>query len=200
MLVAIAGLKGGVGKSSVSVLITTEALARGWTVTLADLDPQGTSSVWLGQGISVHLPRPTEGDLRALDSSDTLVVLDLPPGEAPGVAVGLAAADRVIAVTGPTWPDMRALVPLERLVDIDAVIVNRADIRRRLHRDAVERLASRYGDRLISAVPYRAEMEAAAAESRPPVRDSDVGAAGVQIVDHLAIWRRTATHGQPEDH
>jgi cellulose biosynthesis protein BcsQ len=190
-VVAVVALKGGTGKSSVSVLIVGEALARDtWSsVILVDRDPRRTSSTWLGEPVALAMPDASAEEIRALDRPGVLVVVDL-PGEAAGSAPGMAAAHRTIAVTGPTWPDMRVMPDLERMVEVDAVVVNRVDVRRRLHKEAVERLSGRYGDRLIAAVPFRAEMEAAAAEGRPVMRSSDVGGAGALIVDRIEKWSR----------
>lgn len=188
VVVAVASLKGGVGKSSMSVLLASEAHARGWPVELVDLDPQRTSADWWGP-TAHHMPRPTVEDIAAIGQADSFVLLDLPPGESPGAAVGLQAADRVVAVTGPSWVELSAIPPLERLVDLDGIIVTRVDGRRVLHKEAIDRLSVRYGDRLLGAVPLRSEVERAAAERRPPLRTSPAGLAAADILDRMASWR-----------
>ena len=46
MIVAIAGTKGGSGKTTTAVCLALEALEQGRDVLVLDLDPQGTAADW----------------------------------------------------------------------------------------------------------------------------------------------------------
>ena len=46
MIVAIAGHKGGTGKTTIAATIAAELQARGHSVLLVDADPQGTAITW----------------------------------------------------------------------------------------------------------------------------------------------------------
>ena len=46
MIVAVAGQKGGTGKSTIAVCLADEAACRGRQVLLVDADPQGTARTW----------------------------------------------------------------------------------------------------------------------------------------------------------
>lgn len=187
-VIALTSLKGGVGKSSTTVLLASEAHARGWPFVLVDLDPQGTSSRWWGPS-ACHMPRPTVAEIKALDRPGLLVLLDPPPGESPGAGVALEAADKVIAVTGPSWIELEAMPTLEAIVDLDGVILTRFDGRKVVHREAQDRLTARYGDRLLTTIPLRTEIEQAAAARRPPLRSSEAAQTAAVALDRLAAWR-----------
>lgn len=189
VIIILANLKGGVGKSSTNVLMAAECWTRGWDYRLIDLDPQGTSSSWLGGDYAVHLPRPTIAEIRGFDAPGRLVFVDPPAGEAPGTGIGLEAADKVVAVTGPSWVELRTLPKLEEIVDLDGVILTRYDRRLITHREALIRLERRYEKNLFGVIPQRTEVEQAAAANVPPSPLSDVGIAASAVLDRMESWR-----------
>ena len=106
MIVALAGQKGGAGKSTLAVCLAVEALERGERVLLVDADPQGTARTWVevaaegGQtvptsitmGASMH----RDGQLRALAAGFALTLIDCPPRHGEIQRAALMVADRVL--------------------------------------------------------------------------------------------------------
>jgi chromosome partitioning protein len=86
MLLALAGLKGGTGRTTLAVALAAEARARGRRTLLVDLDPRGDAHAWsLGAGSlappTLRLAGAHAGQverLRALAYGHDLTVLDTP--------------------------------------------------------------------------------------------------------------------------
>lgn len=123
----VAGLKGGVGKTTSAVNLAAELAARGWRVRLLDLDPQASATLSLGVEPAADpfgaLPVVVELDLergslevapggRALARADEaragqhienagrgveLLVVDTPPTLSPLMLAALKATDAVLA-------------------------------------------------------------------------------------------------------
>lgn len=85
-VIAVANLKGGVGKTTTSVYLAGTAHRMGYSpIVLIDADPQASASEWLEQEPieAVELVEAPTARLvaRAIDqSSDGLVIVDTPPG------------------------------------------------------------------------------------------------------------------------
>lgn len=86
MLLALAGLKGGTGRTTLAVALAAEAHSRGRRTLLVDLDPRGDAHAW-SRMAGTRAPRTLElpGDpseqaerLRALSFGHDLTVLDTP--------------------------------------------------------------------------------------------------------------------------
>lgn len=86
MLLALAGLKGGTGRTTLAVALAAEARARGRRTLLVDLDPRGDAHAWaLGAGelapTTLALPGAPAGQaerLRGLAFGHDLTVIDVP--------------------------------------------------------------------------------------------------------------------------
>ena len=114
-IIALANLKGGVGKSTLAINI---AGALGANVAVIDADPQATATAWAEAG---HLPFPVhERPLsskavsawitEALELSDTVkhLVIDLPPMLGDATAAALAICDLAVIPVSPSGADIRA--------------------------------------------------------------------------------------------
>ena len=102
MLVVVAALKGGTGKTCLSVALSEVGAARWGSALIADADLQASASRWhelaAGAMRAEVLAAPTVDLARGLAAAGAdrypLVVVDCPPAHVEIVRVGLALADR----------------------------------------------------------------------------------------------------------
>lgn len=116
---AIAGQKGGVGKTTVAVALAAEWIGRGQRVLLVDSDPQRTATTW-GE-VAVEHQRPTPvvigmgaamwqpSQLPRLASNFDIVIVDTPPRLGDVQRAALMVADTVVLPCGPSAHDCWAL-------------------------------------------------------------------------------------------
>lgn len=127
MIIALAGQKGGAGKSTLAVCLAVEALTRGRRVLLVDADPQGTARTWAEVAAESEHPTPTtitmgasmhrDGQLRALAAGYDLTLIDCPPRHGEIQRAALMVADRVLIPCGPSAPDVWSLGDTVALLD-----------------------------------------------------------------------------------
>ena len=159
IVVAIAGQKGGTGKSTVAVNLAAHWHERGLRVLLVDADPQGTSATWADVAAEQGHPAPPcvqagdslRRDVPTLGAAFDVVVLDVPGRAAGARQVGaLLVADVVVLPCGPSAPDAWGLAGSVEAVrqaqelrpDLLArVLLNRAD-RTAMARSAHDALAA----------------------------------------------------------
>lgn len=114
-IIALANLKGGVGKSTLAVNISG-ALGKG--VVVIDADPQATATAWGEAGqlpFEVH-ESPLTGDNVAAWIADVVakseafdnVLIDLPPMLGEATAAALAICDLAVIPVSPSGADIRA--------------------------------------------------------------------------------------------
>jgi chromosome partitioning protein len=117
-IIAVAGRKGGVGKSTIAGNLAAEFAAMKRSVRVLDADPQHSLVAWAEQGDGM-LARAVEkveggaGVLRArarqAEKDADIVLIDTPPG-APEIAYEAAlAADLMLLPCGPSPLDLFAL-------------------------------------------------------------------------------------------
>jgi chromosome partitioning protein len=108
VILVVAALKGGVGKTTTAVYLSAVAGGGNRSVTLVDSDPQGSAADWLEHGAdevfeSIDVVEaPTERLLmRTLDriDADDVAVVDTPPGHERLLAKALERADVVVIPT-----------------------------------------------------------------------------------------------------
>jgi chromosome partitioning protein len=107
MIIVVAALKGGVGKTTTSVYLAALAAARR-PATLVDADPQASAADWIESAEDEYLERvtlveaPTDRLLiKALDRIDAeeVAVVDTPPGNERLLAKAMDRADVVVVPT-----------------------------------------------------------------------------------------------------
>jgi chromosome partitioning protein len=119
-IVAVCGLKGGAGKSTLSVLVSGEAAARGKDVLLADADTDQKSALRWSERAAANKQRvPTcmlfgenlasPANLPRLAPGFDLTVVDCPPRLKGLQKDVMALADLLILPCGPTGFDIEAL-------------------------------------------------------------------------------------------
>jgi chromosome partitioning protein len=115
-IIAVAGRKGGVGKSTIVGNLAAEFAAMGRSVLVLDADPQHSLVAWAAQGEGM-LARCVEklksgdteglrGRVRSLEESADIVLIDTPPGM-PEIAYQAAlVADLMLLPCGPSPLDL----------------------------------------------------------------------------------------------
>jgi chromosome partitioning protein len=107
MIIIVAALKGGVGKTTSSVYLSALAAARRPS-TLIDADPQASAADWLESAEDEYLERVTLLEaptdrllLKALDRIDPedVAIVDTPPGNERLLAKAIERADVVVVPT-----------------------------------------------------------------------------------------------------
>lgn len=119
MILAIAGQKGGTGKSTVTVGLAGEMHARGLNVLLVDADPQGTARTWGDVAAEAGISAPTivamgsnmaePGQLPKLAENYDITVVDCPGRDGRTQRAALLVADLAILPCGPSAPEAWAL-------------------------------------------------------------------------------------------
>ncbi len=162
MILAFAGQKGGVGKSTLSMAVACEFLSRRFRTLLVDGDfEQGTIRVFHDIAREQGVPTPAviamdknmyETDqLPAVSQDYEITVIDCPPRYAKIQRAALMVADIAILPVGPNPADMWALTNTIALVkealsirpELKAfVVINRKDARTVLGRRVRETLES----------------------------------------------------------
>lgn len=119
MIIAVAGQKGGSGKTTTAISIACEYLARGRRVLLVDADPQGSTSTFasvasevgartptvVSMGVGLHRPE----QLPALARDFDVTVIDCPPRHGEILKSAVIIADLVVLPCGPSALDAWAL-------------------------------------------------------------------------------------------
>jgi chromosome partitioning protein len=116
-IIAVAGRKGGVGKSTIAGNLAGEFAAMGRTVALLDADPQHSLVAWAKQGDGVlarSVTKLTDGEplrniARQSEKSADIVFIDTPPGAPDLIYEAAMAADLMLLPCGPSPLDLFAL-------------------------------------------------------------------------------------------
>jgi len=104
--IAFVNGKGGVGKTTCSLLFAAALLDAGKSVSIDDLDPQGNAT-----SAAIHLGIP-QGDA----GNDVVVVDTAPNLENPATIETIKTADLVVLVTTPDAPDLATTLATSRTI------------------------------------------------------------------------------------
>jgi chromosome partitioning protein len=102
--IVVTNLKGGVGKTTTTLYLAAVAASRALSpVVVVDADRQASAAEWLEErpieGVEV-IEAPSERTLvRAMNSDEGTVIVDLPPGDERLVQSAITAADAVVIPT-----------------------------------------------------------------------------------------------------
>jgi chromosome partitioning protein len=136
MIVVVAALKGGVGKTTTTVYLSALAAGGKRSALLIDADPQASAADWIENSEDEHLEwvslveAPTERLLaKALDrikGDDDIAIVDTPPGHEQLLAKAIERADAVVVPTrvgGVETPRVEAVLGMvPRRVPVGLVI------------------------------------------------------------------------------
>lgn len=119
MILALAGQKGGSGKTTTAIAVAAELFARGRRVLLVDADPQGSVRTWgevaseagkdaptiVAMGANLYQP----SQLPALIGAYDVTVIDCPPRRGDIQRAALMVATHAVLPCGPSAVDAWAL-------------------------------------------------------------------------------------------
>jgi chromosome partitioning protein len=171
MIVAVAALKGGVGKTTTSVYLAALAAASRRPVTLIDADPQASAADWVEVSEDEELAdvtvveAPTDRLVsRALGKidDDEIAIVDTPPGNERVLGKAFEVADAVVLPTrvgGVETPRLEMVLEMLPTVTPGGVVVCSA---RTYTRDYQELMAEWSADhvRVWGTIPERVTIAA----------------------------------------
>src|ERR1019366_1078285 len=118
-IIAVAGRKGGVGKSTIAGNLAAEFAAMGHIVIVLDADPQHSLAAWAsqGQGMLSHCVekvKAADADTlrtraRSTEKDVDLVIIDTPPGLPDITYQAALVADLLLLPCGPSPLDLFSL-------------------------------------------------------------------------------------------
>jgi chromosome partitioning protein len=115
-IIAVAGRKGGVGKSTIAGNLAAEFAAMGHSVIVLDADPQHSLAAWAsqGQGMLSHCVEKVKAAeidtlrarARSAEKTADLVIVDTPPGMPEITYQAALVADLLLLPCGPSPLDL----------------------------------------------------------------------------------------------
>ena len=115
-IIAVAGRKGGVGKSTIVGNLAGEFAAMGWSVIVLDADPQHSLAAWAAQGegmLSRCVEKVKGGNAetlrakaRSAEKAADIVLIDTPPGMPETAYQAALVADLLLLPCGPSALDL----------------------------------------------------------------------------------------------
>lgn len=113
MIIAMVNAKGGVGKTTSTILLGCAIAARGKSVEVWDSDPQGSATEWAldaaENGEALPFPVSTVNKINLVrgEGHSDVVIIDTPPGNAGVIQAAIDRADVIIIPTIPSPLDMK---------------------------------------------------------------------------------------------
>jgi chromosome partitioning protein len=214
MIIAFAGQKGGIGKSTTAISVAVAAHDRGMRVLLVDADPQGTARTWADVANEAGHTTPTvvamgatmhkAGQLSSIAATYDLTIIDCPPRHGDIQRSALMVADLVVLPSGPSAADAWALAAALDVVKEAQVLRDELEacilITRKQGRTALAKSARRVlessGLRVLSSeLGYRVAYQEALALGRGVTSHAPRDPAAAEVFTLLAELE-TYAHGQ----
>lgn len=137
MIVALAGQKGGSGKTTTAICLADEWHRQGQKTLLVDTDPQGTAQTWGDVATEKNIEGPTVigmGDgfhetLPDIASNYDRTVIDCPPGNSKRQRSAFMVADLVLIPSGPGITDIWSMAETIEIAQKAKSIRDRLEVR-----------------------------------------------------------------------
>jgi chromosome partitioning protein len=196
-ILAVASLKGGVGKTTLTAHLAVQAERTGeGPVALIDTDPQGSLSAWWN---SRESPTPSfasvdvselPSHVSALRAHARLILIDTPPAFLPTVQAAVSVADLVLIPARPSPHDLRAVSPVVDIVEEAekpfVFILNAATPRSIIALEAVRALAQ-HGKVAPVTIHHRIDFAASMVDGRT-VGELDPNSRSAEEISSLWLY------------
>ena len=167
MIVTVCATKGGVGKTTSSVMFAEAAQRAGFSAAVIDTDPQGSASEWAEIAANQNDPlgfpvidanRATLPRKAAAADAD-YVFIDTPPGDPSIIDAAIAVSDLVIITTSTSPADLhRAVRTFGALTVPAAFLLWRVEQHTQLYRQAHEVIAEQGIPVFAAEIPKREDI------------------------------------------
>ncbi|MBI4874655.1 MAG: ParA family protein [Acidobacteria bacterium] len=118
-IIAVAGRKGGIGKTTIAGNLAGEFAGLGWTVAVLDSDPQHSLAAWAGQGegmlsrcvekVNGRIADALRSKAHKAEKAAGVVFIDTPPGMPEAAYEAALVADLMLLPCGASPLDLFAL-------------------------------------------------------------------------------------------
>lgn len=129
MKIAVINTKGGVGKTTLSLLLAEDLRRRRGSVEVWDADMQGSASDWsagaedTGDSLKFRVVPVNLSSLRRKDATTDHVVIDTPPGNPSVIDAAAERADFVIVPTDTSLMDLKRAAATLGALSVPAAIL-----------------------------------------------------------------------------
>ncbi|MBF9690493.1 ParA family protein [Bifidobacterium dentium] len=175
-IIAMANMKGGVGKTT-STICTALALSRlGHKVEVRDIDPQGSATLWAAKARATGEPLPF--DVRVANrftvatpaaDPETWVLVDTPPSQSDLIAAAVDASTLVVLVTTPGPLDLDRMWETAKAIDRpSSVLLTQARANTVALRNAERYLIDHGLARFDATIPFREALRRSSESGRLP--------------------------------
>ena len=197
-VIALAGQKGGSGKTTTALCIADEFFRRGKRVLLVDLDPQGTAltSLTVAQQNDIDGPHGVgmrlgfHKNLESVAEGYDIVVIDCPPGQGELQRAAFMSSDVALIPCGPSAADIWSLAGTFHLIQqargirpnlFAGILLTRKDARTQLGEQARETLEEASLPTLSTALGMRVAYQECLASGMGVTRYAPGSAAAKEV-------------------
>lgn len=177
--VSIAGHKGGIGKSTIVILLAQIAMQDNKRVVLIDLDPQKSLTQWWEcrpdddpQLIALNSHEELKKAIDILSPDNDLLIIDTPPAHQTIIQTAIQHSDLVIVPCSPSPIDIKGIgetiTLLEELKKPFFFVLNRVNTRTRIASDTLK-LLSQYGRVAPASLGMRIDYAQCTLDGKTPL-------------------------------